>query len=128
MTTTTKGQHEQKEAIENLRALFKGARKRETLTVYCILRHRSRSGMSRVIDMFVIRNGQPYRLSWNASKAIGWAYDREHNGVKVRGCGMDMGHHLVYTLSRVLFQGSNKKDYNGNVRNDKGYVLNAEWV
>lgn len=34
---------------------------------------------------------------------MGFRYDRKHEAIGAGGCGMDMGFHLVYTLSRVLF-------------------------
>lgn len=71
-------------------------------TVYTLIRHVSSSGMSRVIDVFVIQThtGEPYlrRFSWSAAIALGWSYDRRHEGVKVSGCGMDMAFHLVSSL------------------------------
>jgi len=72
-------------------------------TVWTNLVHVSRSGMYRVIDCFIIRDNSPRRISWLVAKAIGFRYDRRHEGVAVSGCGMDMGFHLVYSLSRVLF-------------------------
>ena len=87
------------------------ARLREWLppgsTVYTVLRHVSRSGMMRRIDLYAwIKddNGEPMKmyLSGYAAKAIGERC--EGDGIKVSGCGMDMGFHLVYNLSRVLYQ------------------------
>jgi hypothetical protein len=73
-------------------------------TVYTLIRHVSSSGMTRVIDVFVIQTdkhtGESYlrRFSWSAAVALGWTYDRRHEGVKVSGCGMDMAFHLVSSL------------------------------
>lgn len=72
-------------------------------TVYTIVRHVSKSGMSRVIDLFVIRENRPIRISWSANKVLGWTYDRNHEGIRVGGCGMDMCFHVVYSLGRRLF-------------------------
>lgn len=78
-------------------------------TVYAVLRHRSSSGMMRVIDLFVIRKNQfdgqqkPWRIGWKAAQATGLTYDRDREGIKAGGCGMDMGFWLVYELSRSLF-------------------------
>ena len=73
-------------------------------TVYTILRHVSRSGMSRSISALVIlKDGIPYEVSHLVSHAGRGAFDRNSGGVKVNGCGMDMGFHLVYNLSYVLF-------------------------
>lgn len=78
-------------------------------TVYTVLRHRSGSGMMRVIDLFVIRkdrwSGQmrPWFIGHLAAQAMGDLYDRDREGIKVSGCGMDMGFHVVYSLGSVLF-------------------------
>ncbi len=71
-------------------------------TVY-ILRHRAASGMSRVIDLFVINDGEPSMLGFWVAGALGLPYDRKREGIKVNGTGMDMGFHVVYELARVLW-------------------------
>ena len=84
-------------------------------TVRCILRHVSVSGMSRVIDLIIISStGEVSHIGYNAAEALGWGYDRKREGVRVAGCGMDMGFHLVYSLAYVLF-------------ND-GYALTSRWL
>lgn len=72
-------------------------------TVWTTTSHVSRSGMSRVMDAYVIRNNEPLRITWSVADAVDWRYDQRYEGVKVDGCGMDMGFHLVYTLSQVLY-------------------------
>jgi len=59
--------------------------------------------MTRFIDLYVFRDNKPLRLSWSAAKVLGWTYNRKHDAIKTEGCGMDMGFHLVYSLSRRLF-------------------------
>lgn len=88
-------QSERLEAIEHLRATFKPGD-----TVCTILRHVSRSGMSRSIS--VISPDMADVFYW-VSRAVGWPIDRNNYGVKVSGCGMDMGFHLIYSLSYVLY-------------------------
>lgn len=80
-------------------------------TVYAITRHVSRSGMMRTIGLYVIgknRRGEP-ELAWLPSPRIvavlPWAKDdKKRDGNKIGGCGMDMHYHLVYELSRALWQ------------------------
>jgi hypothetical protein len=67
-----------------------------------ILRHRSRSGMYRVIDAYVIKRGEILRISWSGALAAGFRYDRRHEGIGVGGCGMDIGFHFVNSLSYAL--------------------------
>lgn len=114
MTTTT----EKAEAIKNLRQLIK-----EGATVYTILRHRTASGMTRFLDLYIMRDNEPWRITWQAAKAMGWTYDRKHEALKVGGCGMDMGFHAVYTLSRYLFPNGCEAS-----ARDGGYAVNHRWM
>ncbi|OQW34882.1 MAG: hypothetical protein A4E20_01510 [Nitrospira sp. SG-bin2] len=72
-------------------------------TIYTKLNHVSKSGMYRVIDVFIVRKNEPLRLSWSVAEITGMGYDRKHEGVKASGCGMDMGYEVVYQLSHALF-------------------------
>jgi len=98
--TTTKAEKEEAKA-ELLKRVKPGA------TVYTILRHVSRSGMRREIDCFVLdRNGgRPVYLSGHAATLLGYrrSLNKEHFALIVDGCGMDMGFHVVYELSCILF-------------------------
>lgn len=70
--------------------------------VYTKLDHVSRSGMTRGISLYIIKDNEPYDVSWLAAEKMG---DKLHKkgGIKVGGCGMDMGFYLVYNLGRTLF-------------------------
>jgi hypothetical protein len=73
-------------------------------TVYTVLRHVSRSGMQRVIGVVVLMgDGSTWHPTHAVSVALGYTEDRNRDGVKVSGCGMDMGFELVYNLGRVLY-------------------------
>jgi hypothetical protein len=88
--------------------------------VYCILRHVSRSGMLQLISPVVFEknepgeSGYPFHLDNPVAAVLGWPSKGTGEGIRVNGCGMDMGFHLVYSLSWVLF-----KD---------GYALKHEWI
>jgi hypothetical protein len=101
---TTKISADAAEARETLREILKPG-----MTVWTTLEHVSASGMTRWIRPIVIENGEPHDLTWLVKRAeIFNGRSRavaRHGGIKVEGCGMDMGFHLVYTLSRVLFSG-----------------------
>lgn len=71
-------------------------------TVYTKVNHVSRSGMSRNIEVYIFKNNQPFYLSYDAARVLGWGQAKD-GSVKVGGCGMDMGFHLVYSLSYRLF-------------------------
>ena len=92
-------------------------------TVYTVLRSVSSSGMSRKISLKVAKDGKILDLTYYASILLDWPLV-EVNGsraLRVGGCGMDMGFHTVYTLSRVLFREE------GNTK-DAGYLLNHNWA
>jgi hypothetical protein len=92
-------------------------------TVYTVLRSVSSSGMSRTLSLKVARDGKILDLTYYASILLDWPLV-EVNGsraLRVGGCGMDMGFHTVYTLSRVLFREE------GNTK-DAGYSLTHAWA
>jgi len=91
---TRKSDAERQEAVEQLRGMVKPGD-----TVYTILRKVSRSGMSRQIS--VVLDGMN-DVTWLVARAIGWTM-ADSGGLKVSGCGMDMGYHVVTVLSRALF-------------------------
>ena len=72
-------------------------------TVYTVLRHVSRSGMSRSISVIIHTPEGPSDMSWAVAKLLGWSFDRRNDGVKVGGCGMDMGFYLVNRLAETLY-------------------------
>jgi hypothetical protein len=92
-------------------------------TVYTVLRSVSSSGMSRTLSLKVAKDGKILDLTYYAAIVLEWPLV-EVNGsraLRVGGCGMDMGFHTVYTLSRVLFREE------GNTK-DAGYSLNHAWA
>jgi predicted HAD superfamily phosphohydrolase len=107
------------EAIEYLRELFPPGTEVRT-----VVKHVTRSGMGRVIDVLAIQQGKgsdPVRIvsvGHHVARVLDWSYDNDHGGVYVGGCGMDMCFHLVYTLSRALYAASD-----GGERS--GYVLDS---
>lgn len=71
-------------------------------TIYCILRHITKSGETQVIDFKVITNGEVLHIGYDVALAIGWSYDQRYEGVRVYVVGMDAGHHAIHTLSYRL--------------------------
>lgn len=72
-------------------------------TLHCILRNVSRSGMQREIGLVLIL-ADGVTLHPNHSGAVLTGYRTgKRDGIIVGGCGMDMGFHLVYSVSRTLF-------------------------
>tara|TARA_R110000823_G_C15693993_1_gene475688 strand:+ start:182 stop:526 length:345 start_codon:yes stop_codon:yes gene_type:complete len=89
-------------------------------TAFTTVRHVARSGMSRRISVLAtsIRSGDGSisNYSYAVSQVLGWKHgpSRESASVKVSGCGMDMGFHLVYTLSSILY--------------GDGYAIKQRWI
>ena len=106
----------------------------DTRTVYTVLRSVSASGMTRHISLLVAgidNTGKPalFDITYHASKVLGDKLSERdgHRTIKVNGCGMDMGFHLVYSLSRVLFNAP-VDGYDDKSNPDHGYVLSQRWI
>ena len=84
-------------------------------TVYCVLRHVSRSSMMRVIDLVVIDNGDVrYLRSLGDDERWPYKMHLKHDGFTITGTGMDMGFKIVYDLG-LIFHGD-------------GYYFNHRWL
>ena len=82
-------------------------------TAHTTVVHAAKSGMSRHIKVFAISGERIQNISYHVSKLLDKRYtDKE--AVFVGGGGMDMGFHLIYTLSSKLY-----KD---------GYAIKQSWV
>ena len=132
---------ERASALEDLRKILHPGE-----TVYTVLRRVSRSGMSRVIDCYVINDNTPRWLSYRVAKALGWAFSDKPEGIKIDGCGMDMGFHIVNSLSGALFpdgmtclgnmcpandHSNGDRDYTVGHQHSKGagaYALRHRWI
>lgn len=86
------------DAITKLRALFPPGS-----TVYTVLRRVARSGMSRHISVVAHDTDGPSDVTWLVARALDVRMDRDTGGLKVSGCGMDMGFHVAYNMSRCLY-------------------------
>ena len=97
--------------------------------VFTVLRNVSRSNMSRRIDLYTISGGEMIYLSHAAAVVMG--NPRPNDGIKVGGCGMDMGFHLVYNLGATLWPKGTSKPHgtrNGEPDSDGGYALKQSWL
>ena len=128
------------QALEYLHSYLKPGQ-----TVYVILRHASKSGMSRSISAVIptiSKEGKPgiYDITHLVAQACDLTMDTHHNGVKMGGCGMDMGFALVYDLSRTMWPGGfdcigdgcPSNDHFNHEENahhvDGGYALKKSWL
>jgi hypothetical protein len=74
-------------------------------TVHTIVRHVSRSGMSRDISIVLMTPEGPIHPNHAVARALGMRLVTVggHDAIRVGGCGMDMGFAIVYELSRALW-------------------------
>jgi len=129
---------EKQEALDHLRNVVKAGS-----TVHTILRHCSRSGMSRAISLVVIDGDESYQIDGWASKVTGYPRNQKHDGLTIGGCGMDMGFQLVYQLSHYLFpdgfectgekcpsndHSNGDRDYTPHKHGDGGYAIRQRWL
>jgi hypothetical protein len=118
-TLSKKAQAEQEK--ESARAyLLSILGKQEKPTLYTNLKHVSTSGMSRDMKVLAVVGGEIVDVTFYVGKLdIGTL--KERNGqrvIRVGGCGMDMGFHIVYTVSAVLYG-----------YEDRGaYTIRHEWI
>lgn len=113
-------------------------------TVYCVLRHVSRSGMQREISLFA--EGMRC-LDHYAAQLLGMRRGKR-DGLVTTGCGMDMGMHVVMNLGYALFPGgftctgrnehpnmcpsndhsNGDRDYTPHKHESGGYALRSRWI
>lgn len=91
---------EQEEAKASLRAFCPAGS-----TVSLVLQSVSRSGMSRTIKCLAVdEKGLPFDISWYVGRALEMTVTDNHmRGVRIGGCGMDMGLALIDMLSYALY-------------------------
>lgn len=90
---------EQEDAIKRLREFLP-----EGSTVHLSLSKVSRSGMSRVIRCLIIDGDDTRDISWLVAIVLGMTHvGGMMGGVRIGGCGMDMGLALVDSLSYKLY-------------------------
>jgi hypothetical protein len=124
---------QQQEAIERLREMIKPGE-----TLHTILRSVSRSGMTRHISVLHGTN----EITHLVARALDLKR-ADDGGVKVGGCGMDMGFHVVYELSHALWpegfecagercpandHSNGDRNYAPHMHRDGGYAINQRWL
>lgn len=105
-------------------------------TVYTKLEHVSQSGMFRLISVFIIKNNKPICINTLVADIAGYKTDSKRGGLRVTGCGMDMGFAVVYNFSHYLFPTGFKYRQNEHHRNNSpspidnngGYALKQKWM
>lgn len=96
-------------------------------TVYTVITHVARSGMSRSIQTLIAKDSEIVDITWAVARVTGYTFDRKNGGVKIGGCGMDMAFEVVYNLGYKLWPNGTDKPHsvrNGEPDTDGGYALN----
>ena len=117
---------EQEEAIEKLKEIIK-----PNDTLWTQLHHVSKSGMTRYIGVRLLKDDYPYDYTYLVSKALGWKTSDKYHGIKVGGCGMDMGFHLIYCLGMALWPDGTPEPHgrrNGEPDSAGGYAIKQRWL
>lgn len=117
-------------------------------TLYTVVRHVARSGMSRSISVvrpvlahdasscveFMRRGSELLELEvldyW-ISRGIGHRISRQHGGIVMGGAGMDMGFSLIYRVGQALWPNGTVRPHsqrNGQPDTDGGYALKHRWL
>ncbi len=112
----TEKEKETQRAQEFLCAVFA---KQERPIAYTILKSVSASGMSRTMKVVTYDDGRVLDITWWVSLVSGVGTLTEKNGqrvVRVGGCGMDIGFHLIYSLGVALYG------------LEGGYKIKHEWL
>lgn len=125
LTKKQLAEQEKQAAITQLLAILKPGS-----TVYTELKRVSKSGMSRVISLKTVQDGEIITLDYLASQAIGYRLD-SNGGLKVTGCGMDIGFHVVYVLGNALWPHGTPEPHgsrNGVPDTCGGYALKHRWL
>lgn len=114
---------ESDEARIELKKLFVKA----NYKAYTILRSVSKSGMFRRISVLLFIDNEPFFVDYLISRLGHYKRDTKNEGLRVSGCGMDMGFDVVYNTSRAVFidEVENEKLIH---RKDGGYVVSHRWL
>lgn len=105
--------------------------------VYTNLRHCSRSGMMRHISVHVVHKGSLTDVTWFVANALDYRLTNHgERALKVGGCGMDMGFHVVYCLGRVMFPKGGALKHSPRAHQERevgretdgGYLLKQVWL
>lgn len=90
-------------------------------TLYAVERTTSRSGNSRTLDMYVIRDGAPHKITARVAIALGWALSKGGT-ITVRGWNGDAHFCVAQALSYALHGMTNTP------ARRPGHTLGVEWL
>ena len=74
--------------------------------------------MYRHIQILATKKSRLYNLSYDVAELCGFSWKEKTNSVGVSGCGMDMGFHVVSTMSYYLYPNKERGEY----------YVNSRWI
>ena len=74
----------------------------ETDTINTLVRSTAKSGMSRNMSVFLVRDGQIWDITCQVADFLRYSTTKD-GYIQRRGCGMDFGYDIAYSLPRKLF-------------------------
>ena len=105
---------EKNDAIERLRRMMDELQHKE---IYTVMKHCSSSGSTRHISSYVVKDNRIFCIDYLVKRILNLELAKK-GGIIVSGCGMDMGFHLVYSLSSIIYRD----------KNDAGYQIQQTWI
>lgn len=68
-------------------------------TVYALINSVSRSGMSRRIEFYSVKNGEIVRIGYYIARVLDMPYNVDKGGIRADDCGMDMAYSILSDLN-----------------------------
>lgn len=93
--------------------------------IYVQRHHISPSGMTHALSFYVVTKTGLSCIDDLIHDIAGYSFDSRHGGLRVRGCGMDMGFAVVYNFSGEVYRGSRSKKI---APRREGYALKSRWL
>ena len=78
------------------------------MVIYSVVCGRSRTGLSRTLEFYVVFNREICRITWSVAKILTMPYDDRVEAVRMKGCGIDAGRDIVERLGSALFNDPQK--------------------
>jgi hypothetical protein len=117
---------ERQESLDYLREILKPGQE-----IYTQCQHVSKSGMTRWLDLYVMRDNRPHRITWDVCAAADFVFCDRRGQLKIEGCGMDMGFQAVYCLGHAIWPDGTPEPHgtrNGEPDTNGGYALTQRWL
>ena len=124
MTKATKSERAQ--SLTLLRSVLKPGAE-----VFTQVRHVSKSGMTRWLDVYTVIDGSIRNITWDVCAAADFTFCGRRHSLKIEGCGMDMGFQAVYCLGFAIWPDGTPEPHgtrNGQPDTNPGYALRQRWL